>query len=130
MRILIVNLASTLGGALLFPFVWTLAFSAFAAVAHFAKLDTISDLLLSLGTWIVGDNSPYPRLALSTSGALFIVTYFVTVRIEYAMFAGWREWPRDRPSPGELRRVVFVMNAISYCGLIALFVYGTVFHHR
>jgi hypothetical protein len=129
--IILINIGSTLGGALLIPFVWALAFMFLALLASAGPWSntTANNVLGALGTWVIGDNSPYSWLAMATSGVLFVVTYFATVWIEYRMLVNWPEWNAPPPEK-ELLRASFHMNAISYAGLIGLFVYGITLGQR
>lgn len=129
--LLLINIVSTLGGALLIPLVWALVlmFLALLAGAGPWSNTTATNVLGALGTWVIGDNAPYPWLTMIMSGVLFVVTYFATVWIEYRMLVNWPEWDVV-PLENELLRASFRMNAISYAGLIGLFVYGVTLGQR
>ena len=121
-----INLASTVGGALLLPLLWAAVFAALAALGPWRD-STIGGVLIALGTWVAGDNSPFPWLALASSSVLFVGTYFATVWIEYRLLQRWST-SNGIPLANNVLRLSYKMNAISYVGLIVLFVLGvTVF---
>jgi len=118
---LTVNLISTLLGAFLFPFLWAAFFGLAASIPGISEHE-ISKILMAAGTWIDGDHSVYDGLATGISVFLFILIYFMTVRLEYRLlkhYASGRELRR----PITLRHV-YRMNLFAYAGLVALFFAG------
>ncbi len=74
----IMNLYSTILGAILLPFI-------LAAVTYLAyiKMDNdIGDILFAVGTWIAGDHTPHPGIAIVATVIGFIITYFLTVFLQ------------------------------------------------
>ena len=117
-----INVASTLGGALLLPLLWAAVFAALSALGPWRD-STFGGVLIALGTWVVGDNSPFPWLALASSSVLFVGTYFATVWIEYRLMQRWSISNRLSLATDVLS-LSYRMNALSYLGLIILFVLG------
>ena len=109
------NLASTALGAILIPFLWAAIFGLLASIPGVEETD-IGNIFWATGTWILGDNSPYGKLAMVVSGILFVATYFVTVLVEYRVFKRF-------VVPITLKQC-YIFNLISYSGLVILFVAG------
>jgi hypothetical protein len=118
------NLVSTLGGAFLIPLLWGAVFGFLSYVGPWRDSD-FGGFLIAFGTWVAGDNSPYPQLAMFMSGLLFIATYFATVWIEYRLLLRW-DSAKELTTHNALR-TVYTMNAISYAGLVILFICGMKF---
>ena len=113
--ILLANLASAALCALGLPFVWAVM----TAVLSSMVWDTeAGKLVFAIGTWIAGDESPHPTLALWATGVGFIVTFFPTVFIEWRLIRRWLAREEGQP-PGLLRSVVRA-NLVSYLGLVVL----------
>jgi len=119
----VTNLVSTAVGALIIPFIWAVLFLVLSGLGS-PNLPTLAGVLAAIGTWIIGDRSPYVWLAFSASAVLFVVTYFVTVWLEHRILVLLLE-RAELPPPANLRKTVAVMNLISYVGLVLLFAWGT-----
>ena len=113
------NLASTLVGALLAPLVWA---AIFGFLGNSLWDSEVGKILFALGTWIAGDNSPHPNLAMAASVVGFVVAYFITVYIERRVFIRATN-KGELPATEELLKYCYGVNAVSYAGLIGLFVY-------
>lgn len=121
--VLFANLASTVLGAILLPFLWAAVFGLLASIPGVSDSD-LGGIFWAAGTWILGDHSPYPWLAMTVSGVLFIATYFVTVLVEYRIL---RRFTKSRGSavlPITIKQC-YVLNLISYIGLVVLFAVGS-----
>ncbi len=118
------NFVSTLGGALFIPFAWATVFALLSFIGPWRN-STFGGFLMACGTWIVGDNSPFPWLAMTMTAILFVGTYFATVWIEYRLLLQWDAGKTLMAEHG--LRTVYVMNAISYAGLIVMFICGIAF---
>ncbi len=116
------NFISTIAGAFIIPFIWAAIFGLLSIIPVIST--TIAgDILTAMGTWVVGDNSPYPWLAITMSGALFVLTYFLTVWIEYKLLIRLLN-KNVIPIPNKLMRHSYIFNFISYIGFIILFGLG------
>ncbi|MFA6957894.1 MAG: hypothetical protein WC538_18665 [Thermoanaerobaculia bacterium] len=124
----VTNLVSTAVGALIIPFIWAVLFLVLSGLGS-PNLPTLAGVLAAIGTWIIGDRSPYVWLAFSASAVLFVLTYFVTVWLEHRTLVFLLN-RAGLPCPAELRKTVAVMNLISYAGLILLFAWGTTLGRR
>lgn len=120
---LFANLASTALGAFLLPFLWAAVFGLLASIPGVSESD-IGGVFWAAGTWILGDNSPYPWLAMTVSGVLFVLTYFVTVQVEYRLLRRFINTPEAGMAQISIRQC-YMLNLISYSGLIILFALGT-----
>jgi hypothetical protein len=109
------NLLSAAICAFGLPILWA-ALTAFASVV--AGDSELGRVLTALGTWFVGDRSPYPRLAVIAAGVGFVVTFLPTVWIELRFLRRMLE-KRDQQVPG-LTRCVVVANLASYAGLVVM----------
>jgi hypothetical protein len=115
------NLVSTLLAAFLIPFLWASFFAMLAAIPGVSGHET-GRILMAAGTWIGEDGSFYSGLAMGASLLLFVLIYFVTVKVEYRLLRHYSEKITDMQ---DIRlRDVYVMNLFSYAGLIFLFVAG------
>jgi len=119
----VTNLVSTAVGALIIPFIWAVLFLILSGIGS-PNLPTLEGALAAIGTWIIGDNSPFVWLAFTASAVLFVLTYFVTVWLEYRIFV-FLLARAQLAAPADLRRTVAIMNLISYIGLVVLFAWGT-----
>lgn len=117
------NLISTLLGALLLPFLWAAVFGILASIPGISD-SALAKVFWAMGTWIIGDNTPYPWLTYTFCGILFILTYFLTVFIEYKLLQSFTKQQIVNITPITLRHC-FMLNLISYCGLVVLFILGT-----
>ena len=113
------NLASTLIGALIAPLIWA---AIFGALGQSLWENEIGKILFAFGTWVAGDNSPHPNLAIGVSIAGFIVTYFLTVYIERWVFMK-AIIKNQLPKIDNLLKHCYLINGVSYAGLITLFFY-------
>lgn len=120
--VLIINFASTALGAILLPFLWAAVFGLLASIPGIAD-SNIGGIFWATGTWILGDHSPYPWLAMTVSGILFVATYFVTVLVEYRLLRRFTKSQGETTTPITIRQC-YVLNLISYSGLIVLFALG------
>jgi len=116
------NLASTALGALLLPFLWAAVFALLASIPGLSD-SNLGGVFWATGTWILGDNSPYPWLAMTVSGVLFVVTYFVTVLVEYRLLKRFTISQGAEVTPISIKQC-YLVNLISYCGLVVLFALG------
>lgn len=119
---LFANLASTALGALLLPFLWAAIFGLIASIPGLSD-SNLGGVFWATGTWILGDNSPYPWLAMTVSGVLFVVTYFVTVLVEYRLLKRFTYSQGAEVAPISIKQC-YLLNLISYSGLVALFALG------
>lgn len=117
------NLASTLLGALLLPLLWAAVFGLLASLPPVADTE-LGGLFWATGTWILGDHSPYPWLAMTASGVLFVVTYFVTVQVEFRLLGRLAGGQEPVVAPISIKQC-YLLNLVSYSGLVVLFVLGT-----
>lgn len=113
------NLASTLIGALLVPLVWA---AIFGFLGNSLWENEVGKVLFALGTWIAGDNSPHPKLAMAASIVGFVVAYFITVYVERKVFVHAMN-KGELPAKDDLLKYCYGVNAVSYAGLIGLFLY-------
>jgi len=111
----IINILSTLVGALLFPFLLALV----TLPGVFYMQTKWGGLLMALGTWIAGDHSPYPEVAIGATILGLIVTYGLTVYIEYK-YLKKLFIKKQIEFQGKLLKHCFIFNIISYSGLVAL----------
>ncbi len=119
---LFANIASTVLGALLLPLLWAAVFGLLASIPGVSD-SGLGGVLWATGTWILGDHSPYPWLAMTVSGILFVVTYFVTVQVEYHLLARFVKSQGEAVAPLS-KSQCYVLNLVSYCGLLVLFALG------
>ena len=115
------NLISTLLGAMILPFLWAAVFGLLSVIPGISGHEA-GKVLLAMGTWIAGDNSPYVWLAMAMSAILFAVTYFATVKIEYLLLNYFMQ--EEGRAEAVTMRQVYIMNLISYAGLVAFFAAG------
>jgi hypothetical protein len=115
----IMNMLSTLLGAFLFPFLLAVVTLPGAFFMH----TKWGGLLMALGTWIAGDNSPYPYVALGAAIVGFIITFFLTLWIEYKYLKRLAEKKQIIVS---FKHCVY-LNLISYAGLIIIFINAELF---
>ena len=108
-----INFASAAAGAIALPVLWAVLTM---VVSECMPRSDAADVLLALGTWIIGDNSPHVGLAMSAAGVGFLLTYFPTVWIEFALLR--RLLARREIVLPHLKRHVYVFNALSYAGLV------------
>jgi len=111
------NLASTLLGALLAPLLWA---AIFGFLGKSLWENEIGKILFAVGTLIAGDNSPHPKLAIGVTIIGFVVTYLLTVYIENWVFRR-AIFKKSLPNAANLLKNCYVINGISYIGLIILF---------
>lgn len=113
------NLISTMVGAFLAPLVWA---AAFGFLGHSLWDNEIGKILFALGTWVAGDNSPHPNLAKTATLVGFALAYFITVHIERKVFeVAIRRGELSQCD--NLLKFCYGVNAISYAGLIGMFIY-------
>ena len=120
---LFANLASTLLGAFLLPFLWAAVFGLLASIPGVSESD-LGGVFWATGTWILGDHSPYPWLAMTVSGVLFVLTYFVTVLVEYRLLKRFTKNQEVGVAEITLKQC-YLLNIISYSGLVVLFALGS-----
>ncbi len=77
-------------------------------------------LLMAFGTWIAGDHSPYPQVAVGATIVGFVVTYILTVFIELKYLK--RVFQKEGIHVGDivLKHCIY-LNILSYLGLVTLF---------
>ncbi len=111
----IMNILSTAVGALLFPFLLALV----TLPGVFYMQTKWGGLLMALGTWVAGDHSPYPEIAIGVTVVGLIITFLLTVYIEYKYLK--KMFLKKQIEFGDklLEHCIF-FNIISYSGLIAL----------
>lgn len=114
------NVISTIVCAIGLPLVWAILTIGVSSLAGDSEL---GKLVLASGTWILGDNSPYPNVALAATAIGFFVTFFPTWWVEWMLIRRWTS--RSGNLPSDLVRTVFFANLISYLGLIALVAFFT-----
>lgn len=116
--VLLFNIISTLIGAFLFP----LLLGLFGMLGFIKPLEDkpYGKIIPAFFTWIMGDKSPYLSLAVSMTIIYFIISYFITVWIEYTIICRLIN-RKEIDKPLNLLMHVFIFNAISYLGLILLF---------
>lgn len=119
---ILANLASTLLGAFLLPFLWAAVFSLLASIPGVSESD-LGGVFWATGTWILGDHSPYPWLAMTVSGILFVLTYFVTVLVEYRLLKRFTKNQEAAIAEVSIKQC-YLLNFISYSGLVSLFALG------
>ena len=83
------------------------------------------NIISALGTWIYGDHSPHPTIAMYSAGIGFIITYFLTVLIE-SKYLKWTLNKTGFPIDFNVLKQAYIFNAISYGGLIITFVVLTI----
>jgi heme exporter protein D len=120
---LFANLASTALGAFLLPFLWAAVFGLLASIPGVSESD-LGGVFWATGTWILGDHSPYPWLAMTVSGVLFVLTYFVTVLVEYRLLKRFTKNQEAGVAQISIKQC-YLLNLISYSGLVVLFALGT-----
>lgn len=120
----LMNLSSTLAGALLFPFLLALVGIAGAFLTGLPATKPLGEYLFALGTWVVGDNSPHAGIALTAAAIGFVVTYFLTVWIEFRYLE--RKNASSTFPPTSLKHC-YLLNGISYAGLVLLFSFSNFF---
>lgn len=111
----VMNILSTLVGALLFPFLLALVTLPGVVYMH----TKWGGLLMALGTWIAGDHSPYPQVAIGATVVGFIVTFILTVYIEHK-YLKRLSLKKHIDLGTRLLKHCICFNIISYLGLIAL----------
>jgi hypothetical protein len=109
------NLISAAVCSIGLPLIWA---GVTAAISYLAQGTEFAGIALASGSWIVGDNSPYPNLALAATAVGLIATFFPTFWVEWRLIRRWAS--SDGETPEGLRGIVLVMNAISYLGLVLL----------
>ncbi|OZB82629.1 MAG: hypothetical protein B7X28_03315 [Halothiobacillus sp. 13-55-253] len=119
--VVLANLASTLVGALLAPLVWA---AVFGLLGHSLWDNEIGKWLFAIGTWIAGDNSPHPNVAIGVSMVGFILTFFLTVYIEKRVYVKAIS-KNELPVAESLLSRCYLANGISYAGLVLLFLMFT-----
>ena len=119
--VFMLNLWSTLGGALLIPLAWSICFLGFSAMAR--QNQSTSDVLAYLGNWAMPGSSEFSWLLVPSTVVLFAVTFVGTVIIEYKLMNRWRD-KYGLPDQRTLRRWSIEMNLISYAGLVVFFAGG------
>lgn len=112
----IMNLLSTLMGAILFPLL--LAIITAPGLSHMQT--TWGGLLMACGTWIAGDHSPYPNVAMGATIVGFIITFFLTILIEKKYLKQVLLKEKVISQINILKHCIY-FNLISYLGLVALF---------
>jgi len=125
--VFLLNFWSTLGGAFLIPFAWSICFLGFSALA--GKNQAASDVLAFAGNWAMPGNSEFSWLLIPSTAILFLVTFAGTVAIEYKLMNRWRD-RYGLPDRQTLKRWSIEMNLISYLGLLAFFAGGLLVSHH
>ncbi len=110
-----VNFISAVACSIGLPGIWAVVT---AIISHLARGTEFAGIALASGSWIVGDNSPYPNLALAATAAGLIVTFIPTCWVEWKLIRRWAS--KNGEPPEGLRGLILLMNAISYLGLILL----------
>ena len=115
------NLISMLIGGLALPFMLALVGLAGVFMMEKPSLRALGGYIFAAGTWIGGDNSPHPTLALISAVVGFVGTYFITVYVEW--------WYLKRQTqkglfPHTSLMHCYCINATSYSGLVALMCVG------
>jgi len=119
---LFANLASTALGAFLLPFLWGAVFGLLASIPGISKSD-LGDVIWAAGTWIRGDATPHPWLSMTMSGVLFVLTYIITVLVEYRLLKRFARNQEAGVAQISMKQC-YLLNLISYSGLIVLFALG------
>jgi len=109
------NLISALVGAVLIPGLWAAVLGLLGSFGPW-KGAAARDAIFEMGMWPIGKHA---WLAITSSAVWFVVTYFVTVWIEYRLLRRWLGG-EARPADHELLKLSYRANAISYVGLITL----------
>ncbi|MBU1085942.1 MAG: hypothetical protein KKD05_00305 [Candidatus Omnitrophica bacterium] len=109
----VMNLLSTLLGAMLFPLL--LAIVTLPGV--FYMNTKWGGLLMAMGTWVAGDHSPHSNVAIAAAAVGFFITFFLTVWIEYQYL---KQLAQKQQIKVKFKHCVY-FNLISYAGLIVLF---------
>jgi len=113
---LIMNLLSTFLGAILFPLLLALV-----TIPGLVYMKTNwGGLLMALGTWIAGDNSPHPKIAIGAMIAGFFITFILTVYIEYKYLKYQSKSEQIPLIKNQLSHSIY-FNCLSYAGLILMF---------
>lgn len=113
-----INVISTSAGAILIPLTWAAVFGLLSFVGPWRDT-SLGDALLAAGTWVADGNAQYAWLAMTVSALLVVVTYFVTVWIQYRFLLAWGRREIQIPSR-EVLKLSYVMNGLSYAGLVVL----------
>ncbi len=120
--VLIVNALSTIVIGLGFPFLIALLSGAFGFTGGRESTD-IGGLFLAIGTWIVGDNSPYPKVAITMTCVWLVVTFVLTVYFETWLLS--KRWAkRGFVAPIKPLVLNWYANCLSYVGLLILLIIG------
>ncbi|MCP4650627.1 MAG: hypothetical protein GY853_11185 [PVC group bacterium] len=112
----IMNLLSTLLGAILFPLL--LAIVTFPGLLYMNT--KWGGLLMALGTWIAGDNSPNSEVAIGAAVVGFFITFILTIWIEYKYLKRLSRKKQIDFGKNLFKHCIY-FNIISYTGLITLF---------
>jgi len=112
----VMNVLSTLIGAILFPL--ALAVVTFPGTLY--SKSRWGGLLMASGSWVAGDSSPFKQVAIGAAIVGFVITYFLTVWIEYRYLDKWFR-RHEIVVPGNFLKHCFMLNGVSYLGLIILF---------
>jgi hypothetical protein len=112
------NLTSTIIGAFLFPLF--LALIGYIGLKEFDNT-TFGNILSGIGTWIIGDHTPYPTLVFISTLIGFIITLILTVFIENKIFFKYQLQYLNETKKQILIKTI-IMNSISYSGLIIIYV--------
>jgi len=106
-----INFVSTILGAIALPLM-------FAVITGYlsSSLENVdknlSDYIFAFGTWIAGDNSPKVELAKMMTIVGFLITYFLTVWIEYKVLIKYLN-KSNVSIPKNLLSFTFKLNGVS-----------------
>ena len=79
----------------------------------------MGDYILASGTWVIGDNSPHPDIALIATGVWFIVTFFLTVYFElWVLKKMWKK--REFNTANKFKKWSWTANIVSYGTLVSI----------
>jgi hypothetical protein len=113
------NLASTALGAFGIPFLWAVLTG---IVSYLTWSSQFGKVVAALGTWALGDDTPYPKVAIAASIVGFCLTYLPTVWIE--LYLSKQFAARKGIEIPSLRKHLYLLNAVSYAGLVLLMIVG------
>jgi hypothetical protein len=113
----LMNLASTIVGAILFPLL--IAFLAIWGPEGPFTESYIGQLLFPMVTWIMGSDYPFKWLALVFTGIGYIVTFLLTVFIEFKVLLRLSKSTLSMDA-SILKQHVYSLNGISYGGIIII----------
>jgi len=115
---ILMNLVSTIAGIIFAYLLAIIGYASYLAIG--AKNKVIASLmgyLVAMSTWVAGDNSPHAWLALCATLIGFIITFFITVYIEYWVIYRLQK-KENIISKKNLLKHSYFWNLISYVGLL------------